>query len=70
MNAKSPNQNREMLRANSYNSSIDHPGAVLVEDAKVLSLDADASRYRVEGNVDVMLIHGSKSDRVEFEENL
>jgi hypothetical protein len=50
--------------AGNYNT-----GAVLIEEAKVLSLNADSIQYQIEGNVDVTLLHGSGSDGAEFEEN-
>jgi hypothetical protein len=44
-------------------------GAVWIEEAKVLSLDADRIQYHIEGNVDVTLLYGSGSDGAEIDED-
>jgi hypothetical protein len=44
-------------------------GAVWIDEAKVVSLDADSIQYHIEGSVDVTLMHGPKAHGVEFEEN-
>lgn len=40
-----------------------------IEEAKVLSLDADTIRYHIDGSVDVTLLYGSRSDGAEIEED-
>jgi hypothetical protein len=42
---------------------------VLLDDAEVISLDADAIRYRFTGSVAVTLMAGGKADGVEFNES-
>ncbi len=44
-------------------------GAVWIDDAKVLSIDADSIKYQVDGTVDVTLMYGGKSDPAEIDEN-
>lgn len=44
-------------------------GAVWIEEAVVISLDANEIQYCIKGHVDVSLIGGSKSDQVEFKES-
>lgn len=44
-------------------------GAVWIDDAKVLSIDADFIKYQVNGAVDVTLIYGGKSDSTEISES-
>ena len=44
-------------------------GAVWIDEAKVLSINADSIEYEVTGSVDVTLLYGSKSDRAEIKEN-
>jgi hypothetical protein len=44
-------------------------GSVWIDDAKVLSLDADGIRYEVKGSVDVTLVYGPKGDRAEINES-
>jgi Predicted pPIWI-associating nuclease len=42
---------------------------VWVEEATVLSLDADLIRYRVNGSVDVTLHYGGRSEPAEIQES-
>ncbi len=42
---------------------------VWIDDAKVLSIDADTIEYEVTGSVDVTLLYGPQSDRAEIKEN-
>jgi hypothetical protein len=44
-------------------------GAVWIDDAKVLSIDADTIKYQVDGTVDVTLMYGGRSDPAEIDEN-
>jgi hypothetical protein len=44
-------------------------GIVWVEEAKVLSLDADMIRYQIKGSVDVTLHYGGRSDPTEIHES-
>jgi hypothetical protein len=43
-------------------------GGVWIEEAKVLSLDADLIRYQIQGNVDVALFYDSECDDADSEE--
>lgn len=44
-------------------------GAVWVEEAKILSIDAGMIRYQIKGSVDVTLHYGGRSDPVEIDES-
>lgn len=44
-------------------------GIVLVEEARVVSVDADMIRYQIKGYVDVTLHYGGRSDPTEIDES-